>query len=167
MEKKQLIYILDDDPIFSFALEMWLRSEGKYMVKVFLNTKDFFDAFEEFQPDTVILDFELGNKAHGMKNGGEVAKKVMSFDKEIPVLMLSGQKELQVAVDLFIHGIVDYIVKDDTFHDHLKHALLRLQQMQKLKSEITRLKVQSKIQMRRLAIVVAVVLVFWMIVGLT
>lgn len=166
MKKKQLIYILDDDPLFSFALEMWLESQNKYMVKVFLNSKDFFDAFEEFQPDVVILDFELGNKTHGMKNGGEVAKKVMSFGKEIPVLMLSGQKELQVAVDLFTHGIVDYIVKDDTFHDHLKHALLRLQQMQKLKLEITRLKAQSKKQMRRLIIVAVVALVFCILVGI-
>ena len=165
MEKKQLVYILDDDLLFSFALEMWLESHGKYIAKVFTNPKDFFDAFEELQPDIIILDFVLGEEKLGHNNGGEVAKEIMDFGKKIPVLMLSGQKELQVAVDLFNHGIIDYIVKDDAFHTYLTSALLRLEQMQKLESEIEKLKIQSNTQLRRLTIVATITLVFWMIIG--
>lgn len=165
MEKKQLVYILDDDPLFSFALEIWLERQGKYIAMVFTNSKDFFDAFEGLRPDIIILDFVLGEEKTGVHNGGEVAKKIMEFDEKIPMHMLSGQKELQVAVDLFSCGIVDYIVKDDAFHTHLTCALLRLEQMQKLKTEIAKLKVQSNTQIRRLAIVAAVTLLFWIIVG--
>ena len=117
-----LVYLLDDDPAFSQVLELWFKVHG-YQIKVFQNVYSFFRGLKHREPDLVILDFIMDDNYEGIKTGEHVTKKINALCNDLPVIMLSAQDNIQVAVDMFRMHIVDYVVKDDHFYVNLKKSI--------------------------------------------
>jgi DNA-binding NarL/FixJ family response regulator/GAF domain-containing protein len=57
--------------------------------------------------DIVLLDYMLPRG-----NGLEILKKIQTENIDTPVVILSGQADQRVAVDLMRHGAADYLIKD-------------------------------------------------------
>jgi len=161
-KNKKLVYLLDDDPVFSYTLELWLEVQG-YRVKSFSNIYSFLRGLRHCKPDVVILDFALNENYEGLETGADVAKRISEDYNDLPVIMLSAQENIQIAVDLFAIHIVDYVAKDDNFHMNLKQILKNLMKMSDLKSEIKDLKTQVKTRIRRFCYVLGSALVLWLI----
>jgi DNA-binding NtrC family response regulator len=159
---QELVYLFDDDPVFSQAIKLWFEVQG-YRIKVFHNAYSFFKGLKYCEPDIVILDFALNENYQGIKNGAHVAERISEISNKLPIIMISGQDNIQVAVDSFRKHIVDYVVKDDHFHMNLKQILKNLKEMTALRKEIRKLKAQSKHRFKRIFIVMGLVLVFWLI----
>jgi len=121
-------FIVDDDFIYNSLIKNYLETKN------FKNLKSFYDGpscleYLSHLPDIVILDFEMGDVS-----GLDVLKKIREFDSNTNVIFLSGQKDVDVAVDSFKCGSIDYIVKDDD-------ALINLS---KVIEEVFRLKQRIK-----------------------
>lgn len=114
------------------------------------------------EPDIVILDFALNENYEGIKTGDQVAEVISQEFNNLPVIMLSAQKNIQIAVDMFSMHIVDYVVKDSAFHLKLKRILKNLKEMTSLRREIKELKTQSKVRVKRISFVACSVLIFWL-----
>jgi DNA-binding NtrC family response regulator len=100
-------FIVDDDPIYNSFIKNYLESKG------FTNLRMFFDGSSCIErlyqlPDIIILDFQMGEL-----NGLDVLKQIREFDPDINVIFLSGQKNVDVAVNSLKYGSIDYIIKDD------------------------------------------------------
>lgn len=159
---QELVYLLDDDPVFSYALELWFEVQG-YRIKVFHNAYSFFKGLKHCKPDIVILDFALNENYQGIKTGADVAKRIHEVYNNLPVIMLSAQRNIQVAVDLFKRHIIDYLIKDDDFHINLKQVLRNLREITTLRNEIRELKVRSRIRLKRMYLVIGSIILFWFI----
>jgi two-component system, OmpR family, response regulator len=55
-------------------------------------------------------------------NGIQTLDKIKAFNSDIPVIMLSSQDKIEVAIDCMHHRASDYVVKSET-------AFLRLQKI--------------------------------------
>ena len=161
-KNKELVYLLDDDPVFSHTLELWFEVQG-YRIKVFHDAYSFFKGLKYCKPDIVILDYALNENYQGIKTGADVAKRIDEVYSNLPVIMLSAQRNIQVAVDLFKRHIIDYLIKDDDFHINLKHVLKNLREITALRAEIRDLKGRSKIRLKRMYLVVGSIILFWLI----
>ena len=161
-KNQELVYLLDDDLVFSHALELWFEVQG-YRIKVFHNAHSFFKGLKHCKPDIVILDFALNENYQEIKTGADVANRIDELYKNLPVIMLSAQRNIQVAVDLFKRHIIDYLIKDDEFHINLKHVLRNLKEITALRTEIKELKAQSNGRLKRISFVACSVLLFWMV----
>jgi len=159
-ENQKMVYLLDDDPVFSHALELWFELEG-YRIKTFHNVYAFFKGLKHREPDIVILDFALNEDDEGISTGDQVAELISQNNKELPVIMLSAQTDIQVAVDLFSKNIIDYVVKNEQFHFNLKQILTKLHEVSNLKREIRELKINSKIRLKRIGFVLGFLFLFW------
>lgn len=100
-------FIVDDDPIYNSFIRNYLESKG------FSNFRMFFDGSSCLErlyqlPDIIILDFQMDDV-----NGLDVLKQIREFDPDINVIFLSGQNDVDVAVDSLKYGSIDYIIKDD------------------------------------------------------
>jgi DNA-binding NtrC family response regulator len=73
-------------------------------------------------PDVIILDYLLDSIDKNAMNGLETLDKIRAFDPGIPVVILSAQDKIEVAVNCMHHKAFDYIVKSET-------AFLRLQKV--------------------------------------
>ncbi len=160
-KNKELVYLLDDDPVFSTALELWLDVQG-YRIQVFHNAYSFFEGLKQCEPDMVILDFALNDNYEGLKTGADVAERINANYTKLPVIMMSAQENIQVAVDLFKIQIVDYVIKDDNLLINMNQVLKNLKEMTAIRNEIRELKAQSKLRLKRLSFVACSILLFWL-----
>lgn len=104
----QRIYILDDEEIFLFSMEHYLRKAGFRDIHRFLTSKALFEQMDE-APDVLILDHFLQNEL-----GLDVLEKVKKMHPQIKIIYLSAQKTAQIAVRALKLGAFAYQEKSIT-----------------------------------------------------
>ncbi len=135
MKKDALkIFILEDDVWYGSMLFHYLSLNPEYEVKRFDSVKEFFSRLHE-SPDVVTLDYSLPGS-----DGGEVLKKIKEYNKDIQVVILSGQEDVGTAINLLKNGAFDYIVKDEDSKDRLWNSILHLREIAGLKQEVADLR---------------------------
>ena len=85
----------------------------------------------------VILDFHLNGINHKAMNGLETLAKIKAFNKEIPVIMLSSQDKIEVAIDCMHNGAIDYIVKSETAFFRVNQSINKLFEFKKIEKELS------------------------------
>ena len=99
------IFIIDDDKFYANILEAKLTTIGDYQVEKYHSGQSCIEnAFK--QPNIILLDHFLGDTT-----GFEVLKEIKSTYPNIHIVILSGQKEMKVAIDSLKYGATDYLLK--------------------------------------------------------
>ncbi|KUG26780.1 two component, sigma54 specific, transcriptional regulator, fis family [hydrocarbon metagenome] len=101
----KLIFIVDDEESILKLLTHWVKSKWGYNVKTFTKGNDALNALSE-NPSLILLDIMLPDI-----NGNEVLKKIKSRNENLPVIMLSAQGSVEVAIESIRFGAFDYFPK--------------------------------------------------------
>ena len=117
MDKKKLIFIVDDDPIINMLVTRRLASEG-YLVKSFRYGEDCLKELDA-DPDLIILDYYFVSENMKVMNGMEVFNRIRELKPLIHVIILSGQENGEIVLELARKGINDYVIKDHNLIDNL------------------------------------------------
>lgn len=128
------IFIVEDDPVYLKFLDYVVNLNPDHHVRSFTNGREFLDALHE-RPSIVTLDYTLPDLS-----GEEVLKEIREFDANIPVIIVSGQEEIGIAVKLLKLGAYDYIMKDDEARERLIYALQNARRSVQLIHQIDTLK---------------------------
>src|SRR5436190_4084221 len=128
------IFIVEDDIVYSSALAHYLSLNPDYKVKTFHSGKELINNLHE-KPDIVTLDYSLPD----MK-GDALLSQLIEVSPETKAIVISGQEDIKVAIDLFKKGAHDYIVKDGDTQERLWMAVQNLRETIELKKEIETLK---------------------------
>lgn len=121
MGNQKLIFIVDDDPFINMLVVKRFTSEG-YKLDAFESGEECLKSLNK-NPDLIILDYLFVPKEQTYMNGMEVFDKIKTQKPGVPVIMLSGQENGEVVLELARKGIVDYIIKDNNLLDNLKIAI--------------------------------------------
>jgi len=124
------IFIVEDDPWYGEILRYHLSLNPDYKVSLFPTGKECLSKMWT-QPDLITIDFSLPDIT-----GDKLYQKIKETDPDIPVIIISGQKDIAVAVNLLKMGVKDYLIKDDSTKDLLWNSVLRLRETQILKKEV-------------------------------
>ena len=124
MANQKLIFVVDDDPFINMLVVKRFTSEG-YLVEAFESGEDCLKSINK-NPDLIILDYLFVPKEQALMNGMEIFDKIKLLKSNIPVIMLSGQENGEVVLELARKGIVDYIIKDNNLLDNLNTAIREL-----------------------------------------
>ena len=103
MEK--LVFIVDDEKSIARLLAHWLKDKWKYKVEVFENGEEVLKKLH-LNPDLILLDIMLPDI-----DGIEILKRVKQIDEDLPIIMLSAQGSIEVAVEALRLGAFDYFPK--------------------------------------------------------
>ena len=103
MEK--LIFIVDDEPSIQKLLTHWVKNQWKYNIEIFDKGYDMLDNLSK-NPDLILLDIMLPDC-----NGVELLPKIKEYDANLPVIMLSAQGSIEVAMEAIRSGAFDYFTK--------------------------------------------------------
>ena len=128
------IFIVEDDPWYGEILNYHLSLNPDYKVTRFENAKACL-AKMHLNPNLVTIDFSLPDM-----DGDELYKKIKLVNPDVPVIVISSQEEVAVAVNLFKMGVTDYFIKDETTKDLLWNSIIRIRENQTLKKEVEHLK---------------------------
>ena len=69
-------------------------------------------------------------------NGIETLDKIKAFNPEIPVIMLSSQDKIEVAINCMHHKAVDYVVKSETAFVRLQKIITSVFKYQKMEKQL-------------------------------
>ena len=70
-------------------------------------------------------------------NGIETLDKIKAYNPDIPVIMLSSQDKIDVAINCMHHKAFDYVVKSETAFIRLQKAINTFFQTQKLEKTVS------------------------------
>jgi len=124
MGNQKLIFIVDDDPFINMLVVKRFTAQG-YKLEAFESGEECLKSLNE-NPDLVILDYLFVPKEQTFMNGMEIFDKIKAQKPGVPVIMLSGQENGEVVLELARKGIVDYIIKDNNLLDTLDTAVKEL-----------------------------------------
>ncbi|QQS35199.1 MAG: sigma-54-dependent Fis family transcriptional regulator [Ignavibacteriales bacterium] len=103
----KLVYIVDDEQAISKLLSYWVKDKWHYDVEVFSNGEDLLRGLSNNgKPDLILLDIMLPGL-----NGIDTLKRVKQLDENLPVIILSAQGSIEVAVESLRFGAFDYFPK--------------------------------------------------------
>ena len=101
----KIVFIVDDEPAISKLLSYWVKDKWKYEVEVFDNGEDVLKKLSS-KPDLILLDIMLPGL-----DGLETLKRIKHYDENLPVIILSAQGSIEVAVEALRYGAYDYFPK--------------------------------------------------------
>lgn len=133
-QKTFKVFIVEDDLWYSSMLEYYLALNPDYVIQKFDTAKSFLSKLHE-KPDVVTLDYSLPDMT-----GDQLLLQVKETSPETKVIIISGQEDVKVALDLLKRGAYDYIVKDEDAKDRLWNTINNLRENVALKQEIETLK---------------------------
>jgi len=99
------IFIVDDDESVRDALSMVFALEG-YQVAGFADGSAFLATARTRTPFCVLLDIHIPGRS-----GLDILKELNAQNYSAPIIIISGQGDIPMAVDAIKHGALDFIVK--------------------------------------------------------
>lgn len=128
------IFVVEDDLWYSKYLNHQLSLNPEYDVKIFNDAKSFLASMHEL-PDIITLDYNLPDM-----NGSEILKKIKSISPNTNVIIISGQEDIQTAINLLKDGAYDYITKDDNTKNRIFNIIQHIRENIGLQNELNLLR---------------------------
>lgn len=135
MKNKIKLFLVDDDVLFLRLLEIQFNDHGNFYIETYTSGEQCIENLSH-KPDLIILDYLFNDFAKKTMNGIETLDKIKAFKSEIPVIMLSEQDKIEVAIDCMHHGAYDYVVKSETAFVRLQKIITSLFEIKKLKNQL-------------------------------
>ncbi len=130
------IFVVEDDPWYRKIMLHFLSLNNEYEVSAYSTAAELLSSMY-MKPDVVCMDFHLPDMS-----GDELLRKLLSKHTLLPVIIVSSQEDINVAVELLKMGARDYIVKDEHTREHLWKSILHLRETLSLRQEVEDLKDQ-------------------------
>jgi two-component system, NtrC family, response regulator AtoC len=132
--KKYKIFIVDDNNMFLKVMYKFLTQNERFEVYALSSGRECISRLNE-KPDIISLDYTLPDF-----NGKEVLEKIMQVTPDSEVIIVSGQNDINTAIDLLKLGAYDYIVKGIDTRDKILIAIEKIIEKIELTNENSRLK---------------------------
>ena len=129
------LFLVDDDAVFLKALEIEFLQNADFEIETF-DTGELCLASISNKPDVVILDYQLNGIDLDAMNGIDVLDEIKQFDPSIPVVMLSSQDDINVAVNCMHHKAFDYVVKSETAFFRLQSVITNIFKLKKMEKQL-------------------------------
>ena len=119
---KNEILVIDDNPDIRFLICNILKEKG-YMIRSAANFDQAIREIKTKLPDLAIIDIKLDKSD---KDGIDLLKLAIEKNKDLPVIMISGHANVQVAVEAIRIGAYEFVEKpfsSDKLLNYVKRAL--------------------------------------------
>jgi DNA-binding NtrC family response regulator len=129
------LFLVDDDALFLKSLEIEFRHHTDFTVETFATGERCLEQLSK-EPDVIILDYHLNGVDKNAMNGIETLDKIKAFNPDIPVVMLSAQDKIDVAISCMHHRAFDYVVKSETAFMRLQKNITAFFHYEKIEKEL-------------------------------
>src|SRR4051812_14809438 len=134
-QEKVKVFLVDDDALFLRSLEMEFLRHGDFKTETYATGELCVENLTN-APDIIILDYILDGVDTRAMNGIETLDKIKAFDPAIPVIMLSAQDKIEVAINCMHHNALDYVVKSETAFVRLQKIITTVFKYKKMEKEL-------------------------------
>jgi two-component system, OmpR family, response regulator len=129
------LFLVDDDAVFLKSLEIEFLDHADFEIETFATGELCIQNLYK-HPDVIILDYHLDGIIKGAMNGLETLDKIKEYNTNIPVIMLSSQDKIEVAIKCMHHLATDYVVKSETAFIRLQKIITNILSYKKMEKEL-------------------------------
>ena len=129
------IFLVDDDALLLKSLEIDFMEHADFNIETFATGELCLNSLSD-NPDVFVLDYFLDGIDKTAMNGIETLDKIKAFNPNIPVVMLSSQDKIEVAIECMHHQAFDYVVKSETAFLRLQKIITTIFHYQKVEKEL-------------------------------
>ncbi|MDF1517651.1 MAG: response regulator, partial [Lutibacter sp.] len=102
-ENKIKLFLVDDDAVYLKLMEIEFLAHGDFDIETYPTGEMCLENLS-CNPDVIILDFYLDGVQKNAMNGMETLDKIKATNPNIPVIMLSSQDKIDIAIACMHHG---------------------------------------------------------------
>lgn len=135
-ENKIKLFLVDDDAVFLKSLEIEFLQHADFIIETFTTGELCMENLSH-GPDVIILDYHLDGTDKNAINGIESLDRIKTFNPDIPVVMLSSQDKIEVAINCMHHRAFDYVVKSETAFVRLQKIITTIFRYKKMEKELS------------------------------
>ncbi|MFL5729086.1 MAG: response regulator [Cytophagaceae bacterium] len=135
-DQKIKLFLVDDDAIFLKTLEIEFLQNADFIIETYPTGEACLKNLSH-NPDVIILDYHLDGIDKQAMNGVETIDKIKAYNPDIPVIMLSSQDKIEVAVNCMHHRAFDYVVKSETAFLRLQKIITVIFRYKKMEKELS------------------------------
>jgi DNA-binding NtrC family response regulator len=135
-ENQIKLFLVDDDALFLKALEIEFLQHADFAIETFATGELCLQHLSK-NPDVIILDYHLDGIDKNAMNGLETLDKIKAYNSDIPVVMLSSQDSIDIAVNCMHHRAFDYVVKSETSFMRLQKIITSIFSYKKMEKELS------------------------------
>jgi len=135
MKTKIKLFLVDDDTVFLKLLEIEFLEHADFEIETYVTGELCVENLSH-DPDVIILDYLLDGVERDVMNGLETLDKIKVYNSEIPVIILSAQDKIDVAINCMHHAAFDYVVKSETAFMRLQKIITTIFETKKLKKQL-------------------------------
>ncbi|HNW98413.1 MAG TPA: response regulator [Bacteroidales bacterium] len=113
-KKTHVIFLVEDDQVFSKTLELHLKEHLKHKIEI-LTFSSGEDCLKDLHlgPIVIVLDYYLNSKNPKAANGMDILKKIKNIDPITEVIVLTREDNMNIALEIMNNGAFNYIIKND------------------------------------------------------
>jgi two-component system, OmpR family, response regulator len=130
------VFLVDDDSVFLKLMEIEFLQHPDYEIETY-STGELCIKNLSHRPDVIILDYLLDGIEKNAMNGIQTLDKIKEVDPTFPVVMLSSQDKIDVAINCMHHKAFDYVVKSETAFMRLKKIIATIIRYRKMEKELS------------------------------
>jgi len=152
------IFIVEDNDVFAMTLKADIENHYSNMpleIQLFKTGEESWGKFKGEKPQVVILDYNLNAKTPDAMDGNEVLVWFLRENPKAKVILLTGEDNIEIAIESFRIGAFDFVVKNDTQFKRIHYSLFNIFNLIKAEND--------SIAYRN--IVIAMVLCFALVLG--
>jgi DNA-binding NtrC family response regulator len=135
VKNKVKLFLVDDDAVFLKLLSIEFQNAGDFEITTF-PTGELCLANLDLGPDVIILDYYLDGIQRDAMNGIVTLDEIKKTLPEVPVIMLSSQDSIAVAIECMHHKATDYVIKSETAFMRLMKVISDIFSVKKLEKQL-------------------------------
>ncbi|MDA3911075.1 MAG: response regulator [Bacteroidales bacterium] len=130
------IILVEDNKSLNKLITFRLEKSG-HDVYGYTMAAQLIDNYRKINPDLLVIDFSLPDM-----NGKELVEVLKAMKYDAPFIIVTGHSDIQIAIDLMKLGALDFVVKDESFHDILPAVVQRVSEQISLKNKMKKVQKQ-------------------------
>jgi DNA-binding NtrC family response regulator len=134
--EKIKLFLVDDDAVFLKSMEIEFLQHADFIINTFATGELCMKNLSQ-HPDVIILDYHLDGIDKNAMNGVQTLDKIKAYNQDIPVVMLSSQDKIDVAINCMHHRAFDYVVKSETAFMRLQKIITTIFSYRKMEKELS------------------------------
>jgi len=133
--EKIKLFLVDDDAFYLKSLEIDFLQRADFYIETFTTGEQCLENLSH-NPDIIVLDYYLDSIDKKAINGIQTLDKIKAVNSNIPVVMLSSQDKIDVAIECMHHKAFDYVVKSETAFMRLQKIITAIFKYKKMEKEL-------------------------------